>query len=144
MADWRMILVIEGICSIIVSVGSYFFIRKDIDDCGFLSAEDKAYMKECVLYDQEHYRFKTTLGYHWKFVKSAFTDGFVWLLVLLLFCASVPMMSVALTLPIIIEDGLGYNKYKAQGYTAIVYFIAAIYVVATAIYSDRWNCRILV
>lgn len=48
---WSWIFFVEGILTIVAGIASYFVLFNGFEDAKFLSEDDKAFMKDCIIYD---------------------------------------------------------------------------------------------
>jgi sugar phosphate permease len=135
---WRWIFYIEGIVTVIVGILAFFFIND------FPSNRPKFLTEsEC---NRVLVRLRTDAGpgggeqFSWKQVGSAFLDWKLYILSLNYIGILVPLLSLALFLPTIIQN-LGFVTYKAQLLTAPPYAFAFITTVTTAYFSDKYARR---
>lgn len=151
-AGWRWIFILEGLLTVIVAVGSFFFIHDYPLDVKFLNEEERAY----IIYKMEHDNNTDTLegledhnlsffepevkekGF--KYFKAAFLDWQVYLQVLVYYGIVAPTYGVALFLPTIIK-ALGYTSANAQLLSIPIYVAASLVSVVIAYFADRVGKR---
>lgn len=103
LSAWRWLFIVEGIISLVLGCVSWLTMPKDAENAWFLTEEEKALM--CARKERDAI-YKGDDDFSWRFVKMAFTDPFVYLAAVGLFCASVPLFGFTTFLPTIIK-GLG-------------------------------------
>jgi len=136
-AGWRWIFILEGLLTIVVAFGAYFFIHNYPDTAPFLTDSERSFI---------HYRLKTDSDatndeeFAWKNVKAALTDYKCWLYGLGFHTMSLPLYTLSLFLPTIIKQ-LGYTAAQAQLLTVPPYAVATILTVIVAVLSERTKRR---
>ncbi|KAL9074817.1 MAG: hypothetical protein Q9157_004229 [Trypethelium eluteriae] len=138
--------ILEGILTVVVALGSYFFIYDFPETAHFLSSEERAFVVFRLKYDgqdtdmDDSQRIAQSDEYHWKYVKMAFQDWQIWLNLLVYWGYNCPLYGISLFLPTIIKE-LGYKTTVAQLLTVPIYVAAAICTVLVAYFADRKKIR---
>ncbi|KAL9097803.1 MAG: hypothetical protein Q9165_000129 [Trypethelium subeluteriae] len=146
LAGWRWIFILEGILTVVVALGSYFFIYDFPETARFLSNEERAFVVFRLRYDyqdadmDDSQRVAQSDEYHWKYVKMAFQDWQIWLNLLVYWGYNCPLYGISLFLPTIIKE-LGYKTTAAQLLTVPIYVAAAICTILVAWVADRKRVR---
>ncbi|ETI19408.1 hypothetical protein G647_09241 [Cladophialophora carrionii CBS 160.54] len=134
---WRWIFILEGLLTIVVSAGSYFFIHNYPDTAKFLNEDEREYIQNRLRLDSDATQHEKL---DWANVKKAFTDVKCWLYALGFHSLSLPLYTLSLFLPSIIKS-LGYTSATAQLMTIPPYAIAFCLTVTSAILSERYRVR---
>ncbi|KAI9689363.1 MAG: hypothetical protein M1822_010014 [Bathelium mastoideum] len=146
LAGWRWIFILEGILTVLVALGSYFFVHDFPETARFLTKEEQAFVVHRLKYDGDDrrsgnpQRIEQNNEIDWKYVKMAFRDWQIWLNILVYWGFNCPVYAVALFLPTIIKE-LGYQSTTAQLLTVPIYVAAAISTVLVAWAADRKRIR---
>ncbi|KAF5103743.1 hypothetical protein D0Z03_000079 [Geotrichum reessii] len=144
---WRWIFILEGILTVLVAFGAYYWLYDYPDTAKFLNEEEKAFIHHRLMYDS-HNKGATVRGVQFventevdrKYVKAAFLD---WQLIFHVFNfwgIAVPLYGISLFLPTILR-GLGYSINKSQLMTVPIYITASVLSVIQAWLSDRVGKR---
>ena len=134
---WRWIFILEGLLTVVVSVIGYFFIHNYPATAKFLSDDERAYIHARLEADNDATRNE---AFTWANVTSALRDPKVWLYGLAFHTMSLPLYTLSLFLPTIINE-LGYSAAEAQLLTVPPYAIATILTVLVAIASEKTRRR---
>ncbi|OAA65398.1 high-affinity nicotinic acid transporter [Niveomyces insectorum RCEF 264] len=140
-AGWRWIYIIEGIVTIVFGLACFYLVPSSFEKAYFFNEEDKKIMR---------YRAELTHKYsggsgHFKMrdIWIAVKDPKTWCHGWIQFCVITPLYAFSQFLPIIIEDGLGYDTLQAQYLTIPVQLWGAIIYMVIAWLSDRYRKRFL-
>ena len=134
---WRWIFILEGILTVLVAFGAYFFIHNYPDSASFLSTDERAHVHARLKADSDA---TNTELFTWPNVSKALTDPKCWLYGLAFHTMSLPLYTLSLFLPTIIR-ALGYTAAQAQLMTIPPYTIATGLTVLNAILSERYRMR---
>lgn len=137
LGGWSWIFILEGILTSIVGAFAYFFIVNYPTTAEFLTSEERAFVEKRLADDSditEHEEFS------WASVRASLADPKVWLYSFGFHFLSLPLYTIALFLPSIIED-LGYSAASAQLLTIPPYALAAFLTVGIAWISERVGRR---
>lgn len=128
---WRWIFILEGLLTIVVAIGAYFFIFNYPETVKWLSEDEREFIVRRVGKEE---------SFNWAAVREAFTDVKCWLYGLAFHTMSLPLYTLSLFLPQIIKD-LGYSAANAQLLTVPPYAVATILTVIVAIVSEKAKKR---
>lgn len=122
-AGWQWIFIVEGLLTVAVAFGAYFFIPNVPSQAHWLTPDEQKIMKYKIDHDGD-----TVVPYdnsfQWKYVQRGFTEWKLWLNLLQYLGSLVPLYSVSLSLPSIVK-GMGYETVDAaQLHTIPVYIVA--------------------
>ncbi|KAK2882462.1 hypothetical protein FQN49_000323 [Arthroderma sp. PD_2] len=140
---WRWIFILEGLLTVVVAVGAFFFIEDFPETASFLSPREREFVIHRLKFQGSGLSGKKipqTEEFKWKYIKEVFTD---WQIYASLFvCVGIicPLYGTSLFLPSIIKD-LGYTTSTAQLLTVPIYVTAATLAVIVAWYSDKCGKR---
>ena len=133
---WRWIFILEGLLTILVSLGAYFFIPNYPLTAKFLSAEERSRVLERLATGDS----TRSESFTWSGVLSALKDPKCWLYCLTFHTLSLPLYTLSLFLPTIIT-GLGFSAAQAQLLTIPPYAIATGATITGAVFSERTHRR---
>lgn len=110
---WRYLFLIEGAASVLFAIFAFWYLPRSASEAKFLNEEEKALAFHRIQVDssstvQEEFVLRDSL----KIFKYPTTYGFLMIEI----CLGVPIQSVALFMPQIIER-LGYGTVKTNLYT---------------------------
>ncbi|KAJ5159419.1 uncharacterized protein N7482_006423 [Penicillium canariense] len=134
---WRWIFILEGLLTIMVSVIAYFWVYNYPATAQFLSKEEREFIQFRLRNDNDSTRDET---FSWSAVLDAFKDPKVWLYGLGFHTLSLPLYTLSLFLPTIINE-LGYSAAEAQLLTVPPYAVATIMTIGVAILSEKTHRR---
>ncbi|KAH6661021.1 major facilitator superfamily domain-containing protein [Truncatella angustata] len=134
---WRWIFILEGILTVLVAFSAYWFIHNYPKTSKFLNEDERQFIQERLAADsdathEEHFT--------WGAVFEAFKDPSCWLYGLGFHTMSLPLYTLSLFLPTIINN-LGYSAATAQLLTVPPYAFAFITTIAIAILSEKLGQR---
>ncbi|KAF9820406.1 hypothetical protein IEO21_01415 [Rhodonia placenta] len=136
-SGWSWIFIIEGLATIVLASASYPLVYNYPDTATFLNAEEKQLLHDRLVDDNDALSGET---FQWHYVKRAFQDVTVWLYGFCFVGCSLPLYTLSLFLPTIIND-LGYAAAEAQLLTVPPYFVATVLTFLTAYGSYYINRR---
>ncbi|KAK5045172.1 hypothetical protein LTR84_009505 [Exophiala bonariae] len=134
---WRWIFILEGLLTIVIAAGAYFFIYNYPDTASFLSDSERAAVQHRLKEDSDATEDE---AFNWHNVRKAFTDIKVYLYALGFHTMSLPLYTLSLFLPSIIR-GLGYTAAQAQLMTIPPYAIAFVATITSAVLSEKYHFR---
>jgi MFS family permease len=134
---WRWIFIIEGLLTIVVSAAAYGFIPNYPLTAKFLSSEERTHLISRLSKNQDATVSET---FTWSGVVAALRDPKCWLYGLTFHTLSLPLYTLSLFLPTIIQE-LGFTAAQAQLLTIPPYAIATGLTVLTAVLSERLKRR---
>ena len=137
LAGWRWIFILEGLLTILISLTAYFFIYNYPATASFLSDDERARIHTRLKDNNDATRDES---FGWKNVFLAVWDVKVWLYSLGFHTLSLPLYTLSLFLPTIIE-ALGYTAAQAQLLTVPPYSVATVLTLIVAIASEKTKIR---
>ncbi|KAK4048922.1 hypothetical protein OIV83_004478 [Microbotryomycetes sp. JL201] len=134
------IFILEGLLTVIAGVVAFWALTDYPSTAGWLTEEEQAWLI---------YKKAIDSGVHGEsdqvksaFIKRALTDWQVWLATLFYMGIVTPLYAVALFAPTIINSlGAGYTRPQVQLLTVPVYVFACIWVLVSAVWSDKMRRR---
>ena len=136
MGGWRWIFILEGLITVVVAVGAYFFIYNYPATAEFLSDNERKFiinrLKDTDANNEEVFT--------WDNVYAALKDYKCWFYGLGFHTMSLPLYTLSLFLPSIIKE-LGYTSAQAQLLTVPPYAIATILTVVVAVLAEKTHKR---
>ncbi|KAI9761920.1 MAG: hypothetical protein M4579_000703 [Chaenotheca gracillima] len=134
---WRWIFILEGLLTVVVSIGAYFFVHNYPATASFLSTEERTFITARLKADSDATQDE---AFTWYNVSTALKDPKVWLYGLGFHTMSLPLYTLSLFLPTIITE-LGYTAAQAQLLTVPPYAVATILTISVAVASERLRLR---
>lgn len=132
LGGWQWIFILEGILTVVIGSLAYFFIVNYPDTAGFLKDSERKYIQKRLAADSDSTENE---GFTWSNVTAALSDPKVWLYSFGFHFMSLPLYTLSLFLPSIIEN-LGYSAAEAQLLTIPPYALATLLTVAVAWISE--------
>ncbi|KAK5995338.1 putative transporter [Cladobotryum mycophilum] len=134
---WRYLFLIEGSITVLFSIFAYWYLPRSAAEAKFLNEEEKSLAFHRIQVDSssivsEKFNLKDSL----KIFTYPTTYGFL----LIEICLGVPLQSVALFLPQIIQR-LGYSTVKTNLYTVAPNVTGAVMLLILAFSSDYTRLR---
>lgn len=140
-APWRMLFLIEGFPSILVSIFAFHYIPDEPGKACYLTTREKKVAELRLRKEvQDSHRSGKAKRLDWKEIQETLKDPTCYLTAIMFFSCNVAFSSLPVFLPTIIED-MGYSALKAQALSAPPYLVAFIIVLSTAYCSDRYQSR---
>ncbi|WFD25417.1 hypothetical protein MNAN1_000379 [Malassezia nana] len=155
-AGWRWIFILEGIFTVLFGVLSWFLLPNNLAGCLGLTPIERRLLQERLTRPSLHYKERAELhtcadpvSETRPFPKSlwrrdtlrALCDVRVWLLCCTGFCCSMPLYSIAIFSPVIVQDIGEYTSVKAMLMTCPIFAAAFGYSVLISLVSDRLRNR---
>lgn len=134
---WRWIFILEGLLTVVVSISAYYFIAQYPSKAKFLNECERSLIHARLKADSDSSRDE---AFHWSNVAQALKDYKCWLYCLAFHTMSLPLYTLSLFLPTIIQE-LGYKAATAQLLTIPPYALATILTVIVAVVSERSGKR---
>ncbi|KAF2025883.1 MFS transporter [Setomelanomma holmii] len=138
-SGWRWIFILEGILTIIIATGAYWFISNYPGTVNWLSKDERAFVQARLRADSDNTNDEQ---FRWADVWIACKDIKVWLYGLGFHTMSLPLYTLSLFLPTIIRD-MGYSSAQSQLLTIPPYALATLFTIVWAILSERYKRRAL-
>ncbi|GLA48277.1 hypothetical protein AnigIFM63604_003422 [Aspergillus niger] len=136
-SGWRWIFILEGLLTVLMSIGAYFWVYNYPSTAEFLTPEERQFIQFRLKNDNDSTRDEQ---FTWSAVFDAFKDIKVWLYGLAFHTMSLPLYTLSLFMPTIIS-ALGYTSAQAQLLTVPPYAVAFILTITIAILSERTHRR---
>ncbi|GKZ19921.1 hypothetical protein AbraIFM66951_001202 [Aspergillus brasiliensis] len=136
-SGWRWIFILEGLLTVLMSIGAYFWVYNYPATAEFLTPEERQFIQFRLKNDNDSTRDEQ---FTWSAVFDAFKDIKVWLYGLAFHTMSLPLYTLSLFMPTIISE-LGYTAAQAQLLTVPPYAVAFILTITVAILSERTHRR---
>ncbi|KAL8965447.1 MAG: hypothetical protein Q9183_003849 [Haloplaca sp. 2 TL-2023] len=142
-APWRLLFLVEGLPSVVVSVFAWFYVPDSPGEAKYLSKRERRVAvlrlkegKPKVKHEHTDRRFQ------WNEIWEALKDPKCYLTALMFCSCNVAFSSLPVFLPTIIND-MGYSALRSQILSAPPYLLAFFIVLSTASLSDRYENRSL-
>ncbi|EUC51362.1 hypothetical protein COCMIDRAFT_79405 [Bipolaris oryzae ATCC 44560] len=137
-AKWRVLFLVEGLPTVVMSVVTWFFLPDSPEKARFLTEEEKAVAKARGVAQAGT---GTRIGsIEWKEMLEAVLDLKSWVLGIMYFSGNVAFSSLPVFLPTILTE-MGFSHVNAQGLTAPPFFVSFITVIVTCYIADRTQQR---
>ena len=137
LANWRYLFVIEGCCTVLVSTFAFWYLPYNAATAKFLTEEEK----KLAFYRMQ---VDSSSVVDQKFVLrdalKIFKHPTSWMILGIEICLGVPLQSVQLFLPVIVER-LGYSTVKTNLYTVAPNVSGAVVLLILAFASDLTRLR---
>ncbi|TQN70218.1 putative transporter, partial [Colletotrichum shisoi] len=127
----------EGIATVIIAIGAYWFIQNYPDTAKFVSDKERRFIRARLAADSDATHNEK---FTWGNVMDAIKDPKCWLYGLGFHTMSLPLYTFSLFIPTIIRN-LGYTAAVAQLLTIPPYAVAFVTTLTVAIYSERTGRR---
>jgi len=143
-AGWRWIFILQGVLTCVIGLGSYVLIvdfpEKATNTFGlkFLNQREVDFVVARIEKDR-HDAIPEEFNVV-KYLKNGL-DLKVWGFAALFGLTTTNTYAIAYFLPIILNDGMGFNVAASQCLIAPPYVLAAILMYVVAIFGDRWHLR---
>ncbi|KAK6208511.1 major facilitator superfamily transporter [Colletotrichum tabaci] len=131
------ILAWEGIATVVIAIGAYWFIQNYPDTAKFVSDKERRFIRARLAADSDATHNEK---FTWGNVMDAIKDPKCWLYGLGFHTMSLPLYTFSLFIPTIIRN-LGYTAAVAQLLTIPPYAVAFVTTLTVAIYSERTGRR---
>ena len=125
-ASWRLLFLMEGFPSIIVSVFVFLYIPDNPQSARYLTPRERK-VAQLRLRTEKSTQDKGngTRGLQWREIARTLIDPKSYLTALMFFCANVAFSSLPVFLPTIIEE-MGYTALQSQALSAPPYLVAFV------------------
>ncbi|GEQ69381.1 hypothetical protein JCM33374_g3052 [Metschnikowia sp. JCM 33374] len=151
---WRWIFILEGLLTLVVGIGAWFYFPSYPSECTFLTERERSFVIYRVKYSSNikaeksddvedlsaPVNFGETNENNKKWVFAVFKDWQSWVMLMVYFGIDVPLYGFSLFTPTIIKT-LGYTKTGAQLMSVPIYVVATFCSIVQAWYSDRVGLR---
>ncbi|KAE9964563.1 hypothetical protein EG328_010352 [Venturia inaequalis] len=135
--NWRYLFIIEGSCTILFSIFSFWYLPHSAADASFLNEEEKKLAFYRMQIDSSSVvNEKFDLKESFKIFKHPTS----WMILAIEICLGVPLQSVTLFLPQIVSR-LGYTTVKTNLYTVAPNISGAVMLLILAFASDYTKWR---
>ncbi|KAJ4318475.1 hypothetical protein N0V94_004430 [Neodidymelliopsis sp. IMI 364377] len=138
LAKWRVLFLVEGLPTIVMSVVAFFFLPDSPEKARFLNEEERAVARARGVRQAGAATRVGGINFHEFF--SGLADPKGWILGLMYFSCNVAFSSLPVFLPTILEE-MGFSSVNAQGLTAPPFFLSFLIVIATTYIADRTQQR---
>ncbi|KAJ8122099.1 hypothetical protein ONZ43_g1617 [Nemania bipapillata] len=143
LANWRLLFLVEGLPTILLSIVAFFFIPDSPEKARFLDAEEKEIVKARAM-RQVGTNAEARIGApNLKEIGGILLDLKAWMCALMYFSGNVSYSSLPVFLPTILKD-MGYTAINAQGLSAPPSFAAFLFALMTTWVADKTQQRCLV
>ncbi|KAK1993379.1 major facilitator superfamily transporter [Colletotrichum falcatum] len=129
----------EGIATVVIAIGAYWFIQNYPDTAEFVSEEERRFIRARLAADSDATHDEE---FAWGNAAEAVRDPKCWLYGLAFHTMSLPLYTFSLFIPTIIKN-LGYAAAVAQLLTIPPYALAFATTLAVAVCSERTGRRAL-
>ncbi|KAK2007900.1 major facilitator superfamily transporter [Colletotrichum eremochloae] len=136
-SGWHWIFILEGIATVIIATGAYWFIQNYPDTAKFISEKERRFIRARLAADSDATHNEK---FTWGNVMEAIKDPKCWLYGLAFHTMSLPLYTFSLFIPTIIKN-LGYTAAVAQLLTIPPYAFAFVTTLTVAVYSERTGRR---
>ncbi|KAI0032906.1 MFS general substrate transporter [Vararia minispora EC-137] len=133
---WQWIFLIEGLITIVVALGAYFFMPDYPETARFLSEEERNFVVTTLRQERQN----QATHFEMRFIQQAFSDWKSWVQVLMFMGVIIPGYGVALFMPSIIND-LGFSAANAQLLTVPPFVLGCCIVILAGLSADRLQSR---
>ncbi|CAO2649961.1 Nn.00g012530.m01.CDS01 [Neocucurbitaria sp. VM-36] len=137
---WRWLFLLEGLITVIVGFGVFFWLPSYPEHASWLTEEEK-HMQRVRLGTNALASEDKTLN--WAEIKDCLTTWRLYVHYIIYMGAGVAAASLSLFSPTIVA-GLGYKDLQAQLFTVPPYAVAYVLTLFAAIMSDRYKTRGLI
>lgn len=137
-ATWRLLFIIEGLPTIVLSVLIFFFLPSRPETSKYLTEKERTLAITRLTNDQPggvHNK-----KFQWSGFRRGITDYKTYLCGIIYLGVNLTLASISGFLPTIIKS-LGYSYADAQLYTVPPYACAAVFMILVSFFSDWTHCR---
>ncbi|KAL8726402.1 MAG: hypothetical protein Q9166_006753 [cf. Caloplaca sp. 2 TL-2023] len=142
-APWRMLFLLEGFPSVLISVFAFYYVPNRPGVARYLSKRERRVAelrlrqgKPKVQHEDRRRKFQ------WNEIWEALRDPKCYLTAAMFCSCNVAFSSLPVFLPTIIND-MGYSPLTSQALSAPPYLLAFLTILLTAFYSDKYKSRSL-
>jgi sugar phosphate permease len=138
MAGWQWLFLLQGLPTVLLGVGVYFYLNDGIAQAKWLSSEEKAAMQAALASDEQQRAAASNVGQSFS---AVLRNGSVWMLGAIYFCIQMGVYAINFWLPSIIKS-LGFQNPVTVGWlSAIPYLLAAVFMVWAGRSADKHRER---
>nr|WP_315249129.1 MFS transporter [uncultured Duganella sp.] len=138
MMAWQWLFLLQGLPTVLLGVGVYFYLNDGIAQASWLSAEEKSAMQAALDADERQRAATSTAGDSFG---AVLRNGSVWMLGAIYFCIQMGVYAINFWLPSIIKS-LGFDSAVTVGWlSAVPYLLAAIFMVWAGRSADKHHER---
>ena len=144
MAGWQWLFLLQGVPTVLLGVGVYFYLNDGISQAKWLTAEEKGAMQAALAADERQRQAASNVGQSFS---AVLRNGSVWMLGVIYFCIQMGVYAINFWLPSIIKS-LGFESAQTVGWlSAIPYLVAAVFMVLMGRSADsrrerRWHVAV--
>ncbi|KAF2095607.1 MFS general substrate transporter [Rhizodiscina lignyota] len=140
-APWKILFIIEGVPTCLLSVLAWWFIPDSLDDCKFLTDREKRMARRFVARNQVSDDDKGKTGLRFKQLLEAFKDPKSYLPAIMYFSCNVSFASLPLFIPTIISQMGSFTTIQSNGLSAPPYVLCFFMILLLTFLSDRFKVR---
>jgi sugar phosphate permease len=138
MAGWQWLFLLQGLPTVLLGVGVFFYLNDGIASAKWLSAEEKSAMQAALAADEQERTAVSNVGQSFGAVLK---NSSVWTLGAIYFCIQMGVYAINFWLPSIIKS-LGFDNAQTVGWlSAIPYLAAAVFMVWAGRSADKHRER---
>ena len=138
LAGWQWLFLLQGVPTVLLGAGVFFYLNDGIASAKWLSAEEKSAMQAALAADEQERAAVSTVGQSFGAVLK---NSSVWTLGAIYFCIQMGVYAINFWLPSIIKS-LGFDNAQTVGWlSAIPYLAAAVFMVWAGRSADRHRER---
>jgi D-galactonate transporter len=138
MMGWQWLFLLQGLPTVLLGIGVYFYLNDGISQAKWLSADEKRAMRDALDADEKQRQSTSTVGQSFG---DVLRNGNVWMLGVIYFCIQMGVYAINFWLPSIIKS-LGYQSAVTVGWlSAVPYLFAAVFMIWAGRSADRHGER---
>ena len=138
MMGWQWLFLLQGLPTVLLGIGVYFYLNDGISQAKWLSADEKRAMQDALAADEKQRQSTSTVGQSFG---DVLRNGNVWMLGVIYFCIQMGVYAINFWLPSIIKS-LGYQSAVTVGWlSAVPYLFAAVFMIWAGRSADRHGER---
>jgi cyanate permease len=144
MAGWQWLFLLQGLPTVLLGMGVFFYLSDGLKQASFLSLEEKAAMQSALDLDE---RNRSAGGHAVHSFAQVLRNGQVWMLGLVYFSIQMGVYAINFWLPSIIK-ALGFSSATTVGWlSALPYLFAGIFMILVGRSADarrerRWHLSV--
>ncbi|QKX60364.1 uncharacterized protein TRUGW13939_07509 [Talaromyces rugulosus] len=138
--NWRLLFLVEGLATVIMTPFAFFFIPDSPDKVRFLNGEEREIVKSRSMRQVGTEPAVRIGGLNFAEFLNTLIDDKAWFVALMYFGANVSYASLPVYLPTILS-AMGYSSINAQGFSAPPYFVAFLFALITTYIADKTQQR---
>lgn len=141
LANWRLLLLVEGIPTILMAFVVFFYLPDSPVETRFLNEDEKTIARARVTRQVGHVNAQERRGkLDLKDTIAALSDVKSWIAALMYFSCNVSFSSLPVFMPTILQQ-MGFTAIHAQGLTAPPYLLSWLVTLASTYIADRTQQR---